>query len=386
MTFLDFFSGIGGFRKGFELCGMTCIGHCEIDKYADLSYRAIFDIKEDEWYGYDITKVSAEELPHVDLWCGGFPCQDVSASGQQRGLAGARSGLYYELVRLLESTPSEERPNWIVLENVKNLLSVNHGWDFASILTSLVTLGYNIEYGLLNSKFFGVPQNRERVYIVAYRHFRADSRRKVFPVTAGSSKTLIRLIDGAQGKRVYDAAGIGCTLTASSGSFGGKTGLYFVDLTTGKPKLTETAHCIKARYASGITNRSGDNSGIYYGCRAVLTPDRLNKRQNGRRFKDCGESAFCLTVQDRHGIMICSCDECSESNIACGRIRRLTPRECWRLQGFSDDMFDKAAKVNSDSQLYKQAGNSVTIPVVYAVGQRITEIQNQLDNERINES
>lgn len=392
MTFLDFFSGVGGFRKGFELCGMTCLGHCEIDKYADRSYRAIFDIQEDEWYGCDITKVRAEELPHVDLWCGGFPCQDVSVSGRQRGLAGARSGLYYELVRLLESTPSEERPNWIVLENVKNLLSVNHGWDFASILTSLGSLGYNIEYGLLNSKFFGVPQNRERIYIVAYRHFRADSGRNVFPVECSDGKALIRLIDGTQGKRVYDAAGIGCTLTATGGSFGGKTGLYFVNLTAGKPKLTETAHCIKSRYASGITNRSSDNSGVYYeccsyyGCRAILTPDRMNKRQNGRRFKECGEPAFCLTAQDRHGVILCSCDECSESNITCGRIRRLTPRECWRLQGFSDDMYDKAAAINSDSQLYKQAGNSVTIPVVYAVGQRIIDIQKQLDNERMNKS
>lgn len=385
MTFLDFFSGIGGFRKGLELCGMVCKGHCEIDKYAERSYRAIFDIKEDEWYGNDITKVRAEELPRVDLWCGGFPCQDVSVSGKQRGLAGARSGLFFEVVRLLQSTPSEERPNWIILENVKNLLSINRGWDFAAVLIALSDLGYHIEYGLLNSKFHGVPQNRERVYIVAYRHFRADSGRKVFPVTAGDSKALIRLIDGTQGKRVYDAAGIGCTLTASSGGFGGKTGLYFIDLTAGNPRLTETAHCIKAKYTSGVTNRRSDNSGVYYGCRAVISPDRTHIRQNGRRFKECGEPAYCLTTMDKHGVMLCDCTVCEKSEtdaVVCGRIRRLTPRECWRLQGFGDDMFDRAASVNSDSQLYKQAGNSVTIPVVYAVGQRITEIQNELDSER----
>ena len=87
MTFLDFFSGVGGFRKGFELCGMICKGHCEIDKFADRSYRAIHDVKEDEWYGEDITKTESADLPRVNLWAGGFPCQDISVSGRQRGLA-----------------------------------------------------------------------------------------------------------------------------------------------------------------------------------------------------------------------------------------------------------------------------------------------------------
>ena len=88
MTFLDFFAGIGGFRKGFELCGMRCVGHCEIDKYADRSYRAIHDVKEDEWYAADITKVAPADLPRADLWAGGFPCQDISVSGRQRGING----------------------------------------------------------------------------------------------------------------------------------------------------------------------------------------------------------------------------------------------------------------------------------------------------------
>lgn len=150
----------------------------------------------------------------------------------------------------------------------------------------------------------------------------------------------------------------------------------------------------------GVSNR-GESSGVFYGCRAVLTPDRENKRQNGRRFKECGEPAFCLNTQDKHGVYLCACDSCehalpvkqaadfnkdksenkSEIPLGCGRIRKLTPRECWRLQGFSDEMFDKAAAVNSDAQLYKQAGNGVTIPVVYAVGKRIVEIQNELNSE-----
>ena len=119
MTFLDFFSGVGGFRKGFELCGMVCKGHCEIDKFADRSYRAIHDVKEDEWYGEDITKTEPADLPRVNLWAGGFPCQDISVSGRQRGLAGKRSSLFFEIVRLLKGTPAEDRPEWLSLKMLK---------------------------------------------------------------------------------------------------------------------------------------------------------------------------------------------------------------------------------------------------------------------------
>lgn len=485
MTFLDFFSGVGGFRAGLELCGMRCVGHCEIDKYADRSYRAIFNVKEDEWYGNDITKAEPGELPRANVWTAGFPCQDISVCGAQKGvIEGKRSSLFFEIVRLLKGKAAEDRPEWLILENVKNLLSINGGWDLAAVLYSLAEIGYHIEYGLLNSKFHGVPQNRERIYIVAYRHFRAEPGRKVFPVECGDGKALIQLIGGSQGKRVYDPAGVSCTITSSAGGFGGKAGLYFVDLCKGNPKLTDTARCIKARYDSGITNRRADNSGVFcmgnecsdrenctsfielrkgapklrentkciqaayresgvnkfgsscgvfYGCRAVLTPDRENKRQNGRRFKDCGEPSFCVNTVDKHGVYLCSCDTCEralkikeatkagykdaycgdsvnftfpdsktrrgrvgkgEANTldtacnqgavfaGCGRIRRLTPRETWRLQAFHDEMFDRAAAVNSDNQLYRQAGNGVTITVVYAVGQRITAIQKELDAER----
>jgi DNA (cytosine-5)-methyltransferase 1 len=436
MTFIDFFSGIGGFRKGFELCGMRCAGHCEIDKYADRSYRAIFDVKEDEWYANDITKISPGDLPRASLWAGGFPCQDISCAGSQRGLDGARSGLFFEITRLLEGTAPEDRPKWIVLENVKNLLSVNRGFDLATVLYTLAALGYCVEYGLLNSKFFGVPQNRERIYIVAYRHLGAGRGQKIFPVIAGSGKALIQLIGGMQGQRVYDPSGVSVTIASESGGWGGKTGLYFIDLNRGT-KLTDTARCIKARYNCGVTNRSGDNSGILYGCaRAVLTPERAQKRQNGRRIKDCGEPSFTVTQTDRHGVMLCQCQNCpmklkireatkqGYSEAACGdsinlsfpdsktrrgcvgkgivqtletscnqgvpfvgccRIRRLTPRETFVLQGFSNEMFDKARVVNSDNQLYRQSGNSVTISVVYAVGQRIVEVQKKYEEMRLTE-
>lgn len=355
MTFLDFFSGIGGFRHGFELCGMRCVGHCEIDRFADRSYHALYDVKGEEWFAKDITKIKSAELPRANLWSGGFPCQDISCcNSRQLGLSGKRSGLFFEITRLLEGTAPKDRPEWVVLENVKNLLSIHRGFDLAVILDSLASLGYCVEYGLLNSRFFSVPQNRERVFLVAYRHSGAGSERKIFPLPAIDGKALIQLISGMQGQRVYNPDGISVTLAAQGGGWGGKTGLYavncenqqkasFVDLSKRKPKLTSVARCIKAKYNSGVTNRSADSSGVFYG-----------------QARDMAGKLFA----------------------AKGRIRRLTPRECWRLQGFSDAMFEKAQAVNSDSQLYRQAGNSVTVTVVYAVGQRILKVQEEFEGKK----
>lgn len=119
MTFLDFFSGVGGFRKGFELCGMVCKGHCEIDKFADRSYRAIHDVKEDEWYGEDITKTEPANLPRVNLWAGGFPCQDISVSGRQRGLAGKRSSLFLKSLDSSKARLPRIDPNGLSLKMLK---------------------------------------------------------------------------------------------------------------------------------------------------------------------------------------------------------------------------------------------------------------------------
>ena len=487
-TFIDYFSGIGGFRAGLEACGMKCIGHCEINKYADKSYRAIFDVKEDEWFASDITKIQPGDVPCAHLWTAGFPCQDISIAGSQRGLAGERSSLFFEIVRLIEGKVAEDRPQWVILENVKNLFSVHGGWDFATVLFEMASLGYDLQYGLVNSRDFGVPQNRERVYIVAHRHTGDGCTGRIFPLPSGNGKALIQIIGGMQGRRVYCPEGISATLTAQGGGGGAKTGLYcmcvgvnridgikerlefahtitagdyrgldrnqtqnavlegceacmqledkngcpfsFIDLNK-NPKLTDIARCIKAHYNAGVTNRGTDNSGVLHLCaRAVLTPDRAEKRQNGPRIKACGQPSFTLTAQDRHGVLLMNCkaaDCCPKLKIregtkqgyaeadygdsislafsgnetrrgrggkglaqtldtscnqgivlACGWIRRLTPRECWRLQGFSDGMFDRAKVVNSDSQLYKQAGNSVTVTVVYTIGMRILEVQNKM--------
>lgn len=387
MKYIDFFAGIGCFSLALEKADFERAGYCEIDRFAVNSYNAIHNIKEgDCWYEKDIRNIKPESVPKADIWTAGFPCQDISVSNSNgKGLDGSRSGLFFELVRLLEGTKTENRPGWLIIENVKNLLSVNSGWDFTTVLYSLAALGYDIEYGLLNSKFFGVPQNRERVFIVARRYTGKRTGRKVFPVTATDGKGLIQLIGGTQGERVYSPKGCSVTLTANGGGMDGRTGLYltnysFMDLNK-KSVLTNVSRCIKARINAGVTNRSGDNSGVLCVCvRAFITPDRETKRQNGRRMKENGEPMFCLTAQDRHGIAICKCEKCiynMDINTfeCCIKIRRLTPREAWRLQAIEDKYFDKAAAVNSDAQLYKQAGNSVTVSVVYAIALKIKEIE-----------
>ena len=170
MTFLDFFSGIGGFRKGFELCGMRCVGHCEIDKYADRSYRAIHNVKEDEWYAADITKVTPADLPEQTCGQQDSRVRIFRSAAFSEGLTEQEADSFFTLAELVKGQNPENRPTWIILENVKNLLSIHGGWDFAAVLDTLASLGYHIEYGLLNTKDFGPPQNRERVFLVACRH------------------------------------------------------------------------------------------------------------------------------------------------------------------------------------------------------------------------
>mgnify|MGYP002627199008 CR=1 FL=1 len=421
LTFIDICSGIGGFRLGLESAGHKCIGYCEYDKFARASYEAMYDT-EGEWTAYDVTKLKSEDIPYADIWCFGFPCQDISVAGKQRGLDGKRSGIYYSIIGLIKGKAESDRPTYLLVENVKNLLSINSGFDFASVLTEMDEAGYDCRWQVLNSKNFGVPQNRERVFIIA--NLRSRGRREILPLSGENKTTLEQLIGGSQGYRVYSADGLSCTLASQGGGAGAKTGLYlvdkdflFIDQSNHAPKVTDTARCLTARYTAGMTNHSAMNSAVME-VRPVLTPERLNKRQNGRRMKEDGEPMFTLTSQDRHGVYInapvlkvrngtkkgydeahvgdgiclaypesatrrgrvgkkCSqtldCSGQMGTLMECGRIRRLTPRECFRLQGFSDELFEKAAAVNSDAQLYKQAGNAVTATVAYAVAMSLPE-------------
>ena len=385
MKFLDLFAGIGGFRLGMEAAGHECIGFCEIDKFARASYKAIHDT-EGEIELHDITRITDESIRgfgSVDIICGGFPCQAFSIAGNRRGFEDTRGTLFFEIARFA----SILRPRYLFLENVKGLLNHENGITFETIISTLDELGYNVEWQVLNSKDFGVPQNRERVFIIG--HLRGERTRRIFPLSgenqSTSSQSVVKIGNvnpsgiGMNGE-VYQADGLAPTLTTNKGE--------------GQKIIIP-----------------------------VLTPNRPEKRQNGRRFKSNGEPMFTLTAQDKHGILIAGklpgnhdqnsrvydtnglaptlstmqgggqepkiiqrghgYNQGGEHDIAPTltsnsyhennhlsdgfRIRKLTPRECWRLQGFPDWAFDKAQEVNSNSQLYKQAGNSVTVNVIAAI-------------------
>ena len=377
LTFLDFFSGVGGFRHGLELAGMKCIGFCEKDKFARKSYEAMYDTKG-EWFHDDITTIDPTRLPKADLWCAGSPCQNVSIAGKRAGLYGERSGLFFTFVELIKSQKEEDKPEWVLLENVKGLLSSGGGRDYLDYLSILDEAGYDLEWQVFNSKDYGVPQNRERIYTIG--HLRREGRRQVLPISRESSSHLKQLVGGMQSYRVYDPSGIATTLVGEGGGLGAKTGLYLIDQSLTEPKLTEEARCITARYTAGATKRTAMNSGVLE-VQPILTQGIKvrNGTKQGYQLAEVGDSVdlsypSSLTRRARVGRGIahnlsCSCQMGAVVwNGRVVKIRRLTPKECFRLQGFSDDLFEKAKAVNSDAQLYKQAGNGVTVPVVYAIG------------------
>lgn len=369
MTFLDLCAGIGGFRLGLEQVGFKCIGFCEIDKFAVKSYKAMFDT-EGEWYADDITKLRGENIPYADIWTFGFPCQDISVAGKQRGLSGERSGIYFSIIDLIKSKEEKDKPTFLLIENVKNLLSINGGWDFGKVLSELDEAGYDARWQVLNSKDFGVPQNRERVFIIA--NLRSRGRREILPIGGENESTLKQIIGGCQGERVYDPEGISCTLVGCGGGGGGKTGLYFIDQSSTKTKITNNSRCITSRYTAGIVNRTASNS-------AVLEAPGVNVRNGTKKgYMEAkvgdGISLAYPNSKTRRGRVGKGVSQTLDTQCMQGtltenlRIRRLTPKECFRLQGFPDELFERARKINSDAQLYKQAGNAVTVNVAFAVG------------------
>ena len=310
MKFIDWFAGVGGFRRGMELAGHECVGFCEFDKYAVMSYTAMHlctdeqltylatlpfrerqkeilkeEYRNGEWFSDDIRRVYAGDIPRAECWCFGFPCQDISVAGKQLGFTGNRSSLFFRVMYLVGQLEEEKRPTYLFIENVKNLLSVNGGWDFARLLSELDKNGYDAEWQVLNSKDFGVPQNRERVFIIG--HLRDRSGAKVFPVEGADGADYLHRLTPIIGHRECGR---------------GHNAIEVI----GKTRESKTVDRTRILSSDGINNclRSTDYKDPTKVAIPVLTPDRAKKRQNGRRFKEDGEESFTLTAQDRHGVMV----------------------------------------------------------------------------------
>lgn len=382
MKFIDLFAGIGGFHLGMEKAGHECVGWVEWDKFARQSYMAVHDGSENLWNEKDINDVKAFEMPKSDIWCFGFPCQDISVAGKQGGFTnGKRSSLFFTVAGLLRELSQEDKPRYLLIENVKNLLSINKGWDFAKLQIELDEIGYDVEWSVLDSAEV-VPQHRERIYIIG--HLRGASTRKVFPIrreNGEANHTNVNQIGNISDsnsqtecepkvmvkeatQKGYDVATIGDSINISqpnSKTRRGRVGHGITNtLVTGSEQATLIAKPQFGRLGKQAVETANNNKIEHGDC---IEP--YNKRV--RRDKLSGtlttrpeglKTAMIPVVETQSGY----------------RIRKLTPRECWRLQGFPDELFDKAQQAGlSDSQLYKQAGNSVTVDVVYEIAKKLGE-------------
>jgi DNA (cytosine-5)-methyltransferase 1 len=322
IKYFSMFSGIGGFEYGMEQSDyeFECVGYSEIDKYARSIYEKHFPNHIN--YG-DATRINTEDLPSFEFLVGGFPCQAFSIAGKRKGFDEARGTLFFEIARVLR----DKKPARFLLENVKGLLSHDRGRTVQTIFRVCDELGYDVSWAVYNSKDYGVPQNRERIFIKGY--FRGKCGREILHKKRDRGKNSAKIdIIG----NVY-----------SSGHGSGKV-------------INEKGICPTLIVAGDVPRCM---------CKPVLTPEREKKRQNGRRMKEDGEEMFTLTAQDKHGIYDGY------------RIRRLTPVECERLQGFPDD-WTKYGKDNepiSDTQRYKCCGNAVTTNVITAI---INEMFNEV--------
>lgn len=369
MKFIDLFAGIGGFRFGMESAGHECVAFCEIDKFARASYKAIHNT-EGEIELHDITQVTDDEIRsigHVDAICGGFPCQAFSIAGNRRGFEDTRGTLFFEIARFA----SILKPKYLFLENVKGLLNHDKGNTFEVILSALDGLGYDVEWQVLNSKDFGVPQNRERVFIIG--HLRGERGRKIFPI-GGNGAT----IDCEQPK-INKVGNIRKKGKSQSGDV--------VSVDSLAPTLCSTTtqkDPLKIMLAGNLPGSHEQNGRIYdvNGISPTLNTMQGGDRQPKIRVREATKQGYAeanvgdsvnlahpnsKTRRGMVGKQIANTLLTGESQGVVEpsfRIRKLTPRECWRLQGFPDWAFDKAQEVNSNSQLYKQAGNSVTVNVI----------------------
>lgn len=441
MNVLSLFSGIGAFEKALKNIGQPfeLVGFSEIDKYAVKSYCAIHNVEESKNLG-DITKIDENSLPKdIDLITYGFPCQDISLAGKQQGLFNedgtqTRSGLFFEALRIIEAT----KPKVAIAENVKNLTSKKFNAQFQIVLASLEAAGYNNYYKVLNAKDFGVPQNRERVFIVSIRKD-IDNGTFKFPEGFPLEKRLKDLLEDVVDEKYYLSYKIqerfkvtdstftknviGTTIGEECTRLGERDCVYNIKGVLGALKATDykqpkqialtqigqmypnsgNPQAGRVYDAEGISPTMDTCSGgnrmpkvlvreaTKQGYAEAFEGDSINLEQPNsktRRGRVGKQVAQTLTTSPQQAVVepvaydeqnqYVRKDGCVGTIMTDGsspkknnriiepslRIRKLTPKECFRLMGFADEDFEKAEAVNSNTQLYKQAGNSIVVDVI----------------------
>ena len=371
MKYFSLFSGIGGFELGIQEACLTnkfgqkaneCVGYSEIDRYAITIYENHFNHIN---YG-DIKTIDPAKLPDFDLLVGGFPCQSFSIAGLRRGFDDTRGTLFFDIARILR----EKRPKLFLLENVKGLLSHDGGRTFKTIVTTLTDLGYDLQWQVLNSKNHGVPQNRERIFIVG--NLRGKPRPKVFPFYDADES---RAEAGEAEKGIRETAS---TLTARQyTSWGGnfvKVGTYRTHKSgqgfrEKKDGLVPTIPARAREDGSGqpvILQKSQDwrEKGTLREFRNVAPTLRAKMGDNHPMIMQRGRGK---NKGGEHKIAPTLTGSSYQDNNHVDSIRRLTPVECERLQGFPDNWTDRV----SDTQRYKTLGNAVTVNVIRDICKRM---------------
>ena len=361
MKFIDICSGIGGFRSALENNGHECLAFAEIDKYAKQSYRAIYDTEgEDELD--DITAITDEHFRlyrgQCDIITGGFPCQAFSIAGNRRGFDDTRGTIFFHIARAIK----EIQPSYVLLENVKGLLSHDEGRTYRTIVQTLDELGFVSEWGMFNSKYWGVPQNRERVYILVTRKDKFKGP-VLFDLLKQQTEVTTRLIDVLEDEvdeKYYLSEEKTKKLTLNE-DLSGRLNHYDykdVDSIHSTEKISPTLNtmqCGDRQPKVAVREATKQGYALAEQGDSVNVSYPTSKTRRGRVGKQVAQTLQAGEVNQ--GVVM--------NDI---RIRKLVPIETWRLQGFTDEQFYKAKNDGvSNSQLYKQAGNAVSVPVVDAI-------------------
>lgn len=324
--FIDLFAGIGGFRKGFEDAGFECVFTSEMNKPCQEVYKKNFN---EEPYG-DITKINPKEIPDFDILLGGFPCQPFSISGKKMGFEDTRGTLFFNICQII----NVKKPKIIVLENVKHLLHHDKGITFSVIIKSLIDLGYNVTHKILNAKDFGLPQNRERIFIVATKihYFDFDKLKK---------KKNVILRDFLDSEGQFE--------------FLDKSEYTLID----SPKKQQSG-LIFVGYRNKNTWKNGVRENTEHLSRVHRQPNRIYSIEGTHP---------TIPSQETSGRFFIYIPELNS-------VRKLTINECYKIMGFPSDFI----KHSTIGEQYKQIGNSVAIPVIKAIAESIIQ-QKLLNND-----